>query len=84
MDSAHVEQRLKAYILREFLAGEDESKLTSTTPLISAGVLDSIATLRLVTFIEQEFGVSLEAHEADADNLDSIEKMVQLVGAKFQ
>jgi acyl carrier protein len=45
-------------------------------------VLDSIATLRLVSFLEQEFSISLEAHEADAEHLDTIERITQLVAAK--
>ena len=36
---------------------------TDATPLITGGVLDSIATLKLVLFIEERFGITLEAHE---------------------
>ena len=50
------------YILREFLPGEDADELTGDTPLISGGVLDSISTLKLVSFIEDHFNVTVEAH----------------------
>ncbi len=44
-DANHVEQRVKGFVLEEFLPGEDADNLTDTTPLITSGILDSIATL---------------------------------------
>ena len=70
------------YILREFLPGEDPAELTAHTPLITGGILDSIGTLKLVAFLEDEFGVVVEAHEAGIDHLDSIEQITQLVDCK--
>lgn len=81
-DAPHLEQKVKQFIMSEFLRDEDPGSLSSTTPLISTGVLDSIATLQLVTFLEQEFGISIEAHEADAENLDTLERICKLVVAK--
>jgi len=39
-------ETVRKFILAEFLPGEDPSRLTPTTPLMSSGVLDSIATLK--------------------------------------
>jgi acyl carrier protein len=79
---SHVEEQVKAYILKEFLAGEDPDELKRTTPLITAGLLDSIATLQLVEFLEREFSISVEPHEADKEHLDTIERIAQLVSSK--
>ena len=73
---------LKSYILEEFLTGEDPSKLTPTTPLMTSGVLDSIATLKLIMFLEEKFGVQVEAHEADQEHLNTIEAICNLIDAK--
>ena len=73
---------VKDLILREFLPGEDPSELTDTTPLITGGVLDSIATLKLVMFIEERFGISLQAHEVDPEHLDTISQIAQLIRSK--
>lgn len=80
--SQNVEQTVKSYILNEFLPGEDPAELTQSTPLISGAILDSIATLKLVTFLEQQFGISLEAYETDPEYLDTIERIVKLVQSK--
>ena len=73
---------IKDFILKQFLPGEDPSELTDTTPLITGGVLDSIATLKLVMFIEEQYGLTLQAHEVDAEHLDTISQIAQLIRSK--
>jgi acyl carrier protein len=77
-----IEGSIKSFILSEFLSGEDPEQLTNTTPLISNGILDSIATLRLVAFLEQTFSIEMAAHETDAEHLDTIERIARLVRSK--
>jgi acyl carrier protein len=81
-DSGSIEIEVKELIMAEFLPGEDPNELTLTTPLISGGILDSIATLRLAEFLEQRYGFQLEAHEVDEDHLDTIEAVTRLVLSK--
>jgi acyl carrier protein len=73
---------VKEFILAEFLPGEDPDELKTDTPLITGGILDSIATLKLVMFLEEHYGIALEAHEADAEHLDTMADIVHLVRAK--
>jgi acyl carrier protein len=77
-----ITRTVKDYLLREFLPGEDPSEMTDETPLITGGILDSIGTLKLVTFLEDEFGVVLEAHEAGVDHLDSLGRIAELIASK--
>lgn len=70
------------FILREFLHGEDPDELTEGTPLITGGVLDSISTLKLVLFLEEHFGITIEAFEAGVEHLDSIGQICELVARK--
>ena len=75
-------QRIKNFIMEEFLPGENPDELTETTPLISGGILDSIATLKLVMFMEEQFGVSFEPHEIDKENLDNLASILRLLQSK--
>ena len=81
MSNAHM-QRIKDFIMEEFLPGESPDELTETTPLISGGILDSIATLKLVMFMEEQFGVSFAPHEVDKENLDDLTRIVRLLQSK--
>ncbi len=73
---------VQSYILREFLPGESPDELNDETPLITGGILDSISTLKLVVFLEEQFGVTVEAHEAGVDHLDSVGKIAELIAKK--
>lgn len=75
-------EQVKRFILEEFLPGADPEELTDTTPLISGGILDSLATMKLVTFIEHTFGITIQAHEADEDNLGTLRDIERLIQSK--
>ena len=81
-ENPQIEEKVKAFILREFLPGEDAAALDRTTRLFTTGILDSIATLKLVAFLEKEFDITVEAHEADAQNLDTLDDITRLVAGK--
>ena len=75
---------IRQFILKEFLPGEDPTNLGDDLPLISSGILDSIATLKLVLHLEERYGITLAAHEADKEHLDTVEKIVALVSGKIK
>ena len=77
-----IERLVRDFILREFLPGEDPEELTPQTPLVTGGVLDSISTLKLVTFLEDHFDIRIEAYEAGVEHLDTIRSISQLVASK--
>jgi acyl carrier protein len=79
-----IDRIVRDYILREFLPGEDPSELTGDTPLITGGILDSISTLKLVVFLEERFGVTIEAHEAGVEHLDSVAQIAGLIAEKIK
>ena len=81
-DTHSIKAAVKQMILREFLPGEDSEELKDDTELMTSGILDSVGTLKLVTLMEEQFDISLEAHEADLDNLNTIADIVRLVERK--
>ena len=82
MDRQSIHDTVKTYILEQFLPGEDPNELTDDTPLMTTGILDSLATLKLVTYLEEKFDIAVEAHEADAENLNTLELITDLVARK--
>ncbi len=83
MEQQAIHDVVKKYILTEFLPGEDPDELTDDTPLVTTGILDSLATLKLVTFLEQKFNITVEAHEADIENLNTLALISKLVHGKL-
>ena len=83
MERQAINDKVKKFILDQFLPGEDPDALANDTPLMTTGILDSLATLKLVTFLEQEFDITVEAHEADAENLNTLDLITTLVAGKL-
>lgn len=77
-----IESTVKTYILEQFLPDANPVELTEATPLISGGILDSLATVRLVMFLEEQFQIEVHAHEVNAENLESLGRIANLVRGK--
>lgn len=45
-------------------------------PLILSGLLDSLAVVHIVVFMEEQFGIDFSEIYFDQDDFDSIDKMV--------
>jgi acyl carrier protein len=78
-----VKEIIRRYILEQFLPGENPAELTDSTPLITGGILDSLATIKLVVFLEERFQIQIQAHETMVDYLDTIADIAQLVSSKM-
>jgi acyl carrier protein len=80
---ADLTQTVRAYILEEFLPGENPDELKDDTPLVTGGILDSTARLKLIAYLEDQFRISIEAHEAsDVENLETVAKICRFVQSK--
>jgi acyl carrier protein len=74
---------IKAYILEEFLPGENPDLLTDTTPLITGGILDSLATLKLIEFLQAHYHIRVEPHETSVEYMDTLPDIAALVHSKM-
>jgi len=74
---------VKQYILDTFLPGENPQALTPTTPLITSGILDSLATLDLVSFLEGRYGFELDANDVDHSKLGTLQDIARMVQSKL-
>ena len=73
---------VRQFLLEQFLPGEDPAQLTNSTPLVTGGILDSIATMQLVSYLEKTFDIELQPHETSADYLNTVNDIVRLVESK--
>ena len=77
-----VKDEIRAFILRKYLPGESPANVRDETPLFSSGILDSLGSLELVAFLEQQFGIEITAAERSLENLDRIEDIATLITLK--
>ena len=79
-----VRTMVRTFILKEFLPGADPSELTDATPLISGGILDSLATVKLVAVLEEKYGIEIQPHEASVGHMDTVDAITSLVTGKMR
>jgi acyl carrier protein len=82
-DADSIRRDLRTHILEQYLDGADPDELTDDTPLITGGILDSISTVMLVSYLEKQFGVEFQAHEMGVDHLDTVDLIVSTVRSKL-
>jgi acyl carrier protein len=82
MDSESVRAEIRAYIVDNFLFG-NEADLSDDQSLLEYGLIDSTGILELVGFLEERFAIQVPDEEMIPDNMDSIDRVVGYVGTKL-
>lgn len=73
--------RIRGYIAEELLDGAGRT-FDEDTPLLE-GLLDSGALMRLVTFVEEEFQVSVDDGDVDATHFRTVRDIERFVESKL-
>jgi len=71
-------EELKSWFSREVLEGQDVG-LDEETQLIELGLIDSITTIKLQTFVASRFGVEIPLKQLTAENLGSIRAITSMI-----
>lgn len=79
MDIHKLREEIRSFVLENFLPDEDSASLTDSTPLIATGILDSINTVRLISHLEQQYGIKLDLPTLDTAQLNTIPGICQLI-----
>jgi acyl carrier protein len=76
-DAPEIEGRIMAFMRRELLS--PEVTVNRDDELLSGGVLDSIAVLRLATFVEEEFRFKMEPSDFVIENFQTVAVLADYV-----
>ena len=72
-------QTIREFILVSHLPGESPDSLRDDTPLQTSGILDSLATVGLVSFVEKRFAVELDVYDTSVERFDSIDQIAETI-----
>jgi len=75
--------KIKAFIIENFLFGSEDG-LKDETSFLEEGIIDSTGILELVTFLEEEFSITIEDEELVPENLDSINNVTAFLERKIE
>lgn len=82
MELDSIKEGIRHRILTQFLPGEKSSNLHDDTPSRTSGIEDSMGMLQMVSFIEERFGIEVEAYEAGIENFDRVEDIAAFIARK--
>lgn len=77
-----IREKIRNYILQNFLFTDDESALTDGDSFLAGGIIDSTGVLEIIYFIEETFGMCVNEDEMLPENLDSVSNLVAFVSRK--
>ena len=73
----HIEAAIEQHIVEELL--EEDETIDRETRLIQEGILDSIALLRLVAFLEQTFDIRVPENDLVPERFQTIQSIAGYV-----
>ncbi len=78
-----LQSEIKNYIVDNFLYGEDDGNFQEDVSLLKKGIIDSTGVLELVSFVEEQYGISVADDELVPDNFDSVNRLTEFVSRKL-
>jgi acyl carrier protein len=79
----NIKKKIIEFISNNYLKGRKLSRGYDTS-FLDEGIIDSVAVIELVAFLEDAFNIAVEDEEITPDNLDSINKLETYVLTKIQ
>ena len=67
------------YVRREYLEEGDDRVLTSSTRLISGGIVDSFSMVSLKRFLERKYDLKIPDADASPEAFDTVDSIAELV-----
>jgi len=75
-----IEARTRAFIRETFPVASGD--VGSDESLLGSGIIDSIGVLTLVTWLEQEFAITVADEDVVPENLDTLARIIAFVERK--
>ena len=77
-----LEQDLHAHIISTQLPGENPDSVALDEDLLDSGILDSLAIMQLVAYLEKEYAITIATEEIDPDNFVTCAALAHFIECK--
>ena len=73
---------IKQFLLQEFLGAEADVQISDDRDLFEAEILDSMGTMMLINFLEEEYDVEVDPDDVTLANFGSVSAVVAMINRK--
>lgn len=80
-DTTTVTDRIRTYVTEETFS--ENGKINDETMVFKEGYFDSMGFIRLITFLENEFGIKISDEDLVEKNFESIKSMSSFVHSRL-
>jgi acyl carrier protein len=81
MDIPMIEDQITECIFKQS-PGARKRGVRRDEPLLQNGILDSLGVLELVSYLEREFGITVEDEDMAPENFQTIERIATFIAEK--
>lgn len=81
-DTITIGQKVNQYVLQETFA--EKVKIKNDSLIFKEGYFDSMGFIRLITFIEDEFGIKISDEDLTEENFESIKAITSYILRKTE
>ncbi|MCG5250369.1 acyl carrier protein [Brevibacillus agri] len=75
-------QQIRDFILANLVVFDDEVEFGNADNIFELGFVNSLFAMKLVTFIESEFQMTIESDEMEISNFNTIDNIVNFIQSK--
>ena len=77
------DESIRKIILTELIKENNNIKLEETDPLIESGIIDSLGIMKLITFLEETFEITIDFDDLSPENLETVNAISMMVQKKL-
>lgn len=77
-----IENQIRDYISEFLLFSDDSIEYDNDDSFLDKGIVDSVAIMDLVLFVEETFNIEIADQEITPQNLDSVNKLTTFIRSK--
>lgn len=82
-DNESIESEIKRFVLENPDTQIPMQNLNSDQSLLASGLIDSLAVLDIIAFLETQFDIQFDAEDLTGENFDRISSMAALVRSRM-
>ena len=77
-----MDKLLLDYIKNELHSGDNDIEITAQDDLLGSGLVESMGMMKIIGFIEDQFGISVPPQDMTIENFFTIDAMVEYITQK--
>lgn len=81
--TSDIRSKVRDYLRRELLQDRPDFALTDDTDLLGEHIIDSLGIFMLVTYLEEQFGIVIDADDVLVEHFETVADVADLVESKL-